>query len=99
NLLMILKNVPSNKVYLLLFLRLLLDGAAGIKFFSNSGFAHLNAIIKAHFSFYKLFFKIKNKRYTIKVKNNKAGTYRGVLFIDYFAKGRKKFGDLNQNLF
>lgn len=99
NLFMILKNVPSNKVYQLILLRLFLDGLAGIKFFSNSGFAHLNAIIQAHFSFYKSFFEMKNKRYAIKVESNNTGTYRGILFIDYFAKGRKKFGDLNRNLF
>jgi len=99
NLFMILKNVPSNRVYKLLMLRLLLDGLAGIKFFSNSGFAHLKAIINAHFSFYKLFFKMKNKRYNIESKNHKNGTYHGALFIDYFAKGRKKFGDLPQKLF
>ncbi|MEZ4857012.1 MAG: glycosyltransferase family 2 protein [Gelidibacter sp.] len=46
------KNAEGNLFFLIL-TRLILDGLAGIKFLSELKIAHIVAIIKAHFSFYK----------------------------------------------
>lgn len=51
NLSMMLKNLPSDKLYLI-FIRLCLDGIAGIYFMLKHGFSHTWAVIKAHFGFY-----------------------------------------------
>lgn len=51
NLSMMLKNLPSGKLYLI-FIRLCLDGIAGIYFMFKQGFSHTWAVIKAHFGFY-----------------------------------------------
>ncbi|ATL45491.1 glycosyltransferase family 2 protein [Elizabethkingia sp. HX WHF] len=51
NLSMMLKNLPSDKLYLI-FIRLCLDGVAGIYFMFKHGFSHTWAVIKAHFGFY-----------------------------------------------
>lgn len=51
NLSMMLKNLPSGKLYLI-FIRLCLDGVAGIYFMFKHGFSHTWAVIKAHFGFY-----------------------------------------------
>ena len=51
NLSMMLKNLPSDKLYLI-FIRLCLDGVAGIYFMFKHGFSHTRAVIKAHFGFY-----------------------------------------------
>lgn len=51
NLSMMLKNLPSDKLYLI-FIRLCLDGIAGIYFMFKHGFSHTWAVIKAHFGFY-----------------------------------------------
>ncbi|KUY21459.1 glycosyl transferase family 2 [Elizabethkingia miricola] len=51
NLSMMLKNLPSGKLYLI-FIRLCLDGIAGIYFMFKHGFSHTWAVIKAHFGFY-----------------------------------------------
>ena len=53
-LLMLIKNVGSSKIYLLLIIRLILDGLAGLQFLSQGKWKHSLAIIKAHFSFYRL---------------------------------------------
>lgn len=45
------KNAKSNVLFLI-FIRLVLDGIAGVKFLFELKFAHILAIIKAHFSFY-----------------------------------------------
>ncbi|WP_454059089.1 glycosyltransferase family 2 protein [Elizabethkingia ursingii] len=51
NLSMMLKNLPSDKLYLI-FIRLCLDGVAGIYFMFKHGFSHTWAVIRAHFGFY-----------------------------------------------
>jgi GT2 family glycosyltransferase len=62
SLLMLTKNLPSNKLFPILFLRLFLDGIAGVNFLFQRKFSHIYAIIKAHFSFYILLFKMLKKR-------------------------------------
>lgn len=52
NLSMMLKNLPFPKLLWLIFLRLCLDGIAGIRFGVKDGFAHLWAVVRAHFGFY-----------------------------------------------
>src|SRR5699024_8275849 len=58
----LLKNVPGKKVYVYIYLRLLLDGLAGIKFLFEGRFKHIWAIIRAHFSFYGKFLSMHKKR-------------------------------------
>lgn len=48
------KNLPRKKVLPKIFLRLILDGVAGIKFLAAGEFKDFMAIIRAHFAFYKL---------------------------------------------
>lgn len=62
NLLMLLKNLPAYQWFFIIFIRLFLDGIAAIKFLFTDGFFHLFAVLKAHFSFYFLFFKFYKKR-------------------------------------
>jgi GT2 family glycosyltransferase len=62
SLLMMVKNLPKNKLIPILFIRLALDGIAGIKFLIQGQFKHILAILKAHFSFYWLFYRNYNKR-------------------------------------
>ncbi|WP_298475783.1 glycosyltransferase family 2 protein [uncultured Maribacter sp.] len=58
----ITKNLPRRKAALIIFIRLLLDGIAGIRFLFQLKPRHFLAIIKAHFSFYKNFRKMYKKR-------------------------------------
>jgi len=67
SLLMLIKNVSSSKVWFLLFIRLILDGLAGFQFLIQGKWRHSLAIIKAHFSFYRLiptYLKKRNKNCT-----------------------------------
>ena len=88
SLLMLLKNLPKNKLYTILFMRLVLDGIAGIKFIFQGKFKHCFAIIKAHFHFYHLISKNLNKRNSVQ-KANYFHTKSIVYF--YFVKGGKVF--------
>ena len=69
SLLMLTKNLPASSLFFILFLRLCLDGIAGIKFLTQGKFAHCFEIIKAHFSFYALFMKNHRKRENKQYRN------------------------------
>lgn len=62
SLLMLTKNLPINKLFQILFVRMILDGIAGFKFISQGKWAHFFAILKAHFSFYSIFMLNFKKR-------------------------------------
>ena len=69
SLLMLLKNLPKNKLFSIIFIRLLLDGIAGIQFIVKGKFKHCFAIVKAHYSFFGLISKNLKKRNTIQKQN------------------------------
>ena len=49
---MLTKNLPKNQLIKTLFIRLSLDGIAGIKFLLEGKPRHLWAVLKSHFYFY-----------------------------------------------
>ena len=74
------------------FSRLILDGIAGIKFALELRPVHTLAIIKAHFSFYKNFFKFLKKRRLLQKKSN---YYLHTSIVwQYFFLRRREFKDL-----
>jgi GT2 family glycosyltransferase len=88
SLLMLLKNLPKKQLLPVIFIRLCLDGLAGIQFIFKGKFSHCLAIIKAHFSFYNLISKNLKKRSDFQTENyyhTKSIIYR------YFVKGGKVF--------
>lgn len=92
SLLSLLKNLPTSKLFSVIFLRLVLDGLAAVKFLIELKPKHLFAILKAHFSFYKNFFKFLKKRGT----SNKSHNYFFIKSVvwQYYALERKQFRDL-----
>jgi len=58
----ITKNLPRRKAYIIIFLRLILDGIAAFRFILQLKFKHCFAILKAHLSFYANFRKMYRKR-------------------------------------
>lgn len=70
SLLNIIKNVPKQWFLFVVFSRLVLDGVAGIKFALELRPIHTWAIVKAHFSVYKNFYKFLKKRKKLQKKSN-----------------------------
>lgn len=62
SLFLILKNVKPKNVYFILFIRMILDGIAGLKFVFEGKFNHFFAILEAHASFYRHYGRIQRKR-------------------------------------
>ncbi len=88
----LLKNAPKSQVVSLIIMRMLLDGIAGIYFLLIFKPQHFFYILKAHFSFYLNFKKIKSKR----LEYNHINNYYTVKYIllSYFVKGKKYFNKL-----
>ena len=64
SLFMLLKNLPAKQLYTTLFVRMVLDGVAGLRFLMQGKPRLLWAVLKAHFHFYGSFLKFKKKRPT-----------------------------------
>jgi hypothetical protein len=92
SLLNVVKNMPRKWFLFVVFSRLLLDGIAGIKFILELRPIHTLAILKAHFSFYKNFYKFLKKRKKLQQKSN-YNLHTSIVW-QYFVLGRKKFTDL-----
>ena len=88
SLLMMLKNLPKNQLFPVLFIRLILDGIAGIHFLFQGKFKHLLAIIKAHFAFYYLLPSSYKKREPFQAENYYKT--KSIIF-QYYIKGGKIF--------
>lgn len=58
----ITKNLPRRKAFLIIGVRLLLDGVAAVRFIFQFRFQHCLAILRAHLSFYRNFGRIYRKR-------------------------------------
>lgn len=58
----ITKNLPRRKAFLIIIIRLFLDGIAAVRFIFQLKFNHCLAILHAHFSFYRQFRKMYRKR-------------------------------------
>lgn len=91
SLLMMLKNLPKNHFIQVLFIRLILDGIAGIRFLFQGKFKHFWAILKAHFSFYILFTKNFKKRSEIQSK--KYYKTKSIVYL-HFIKKVKVFNNI-----
>jgi GT2 family glycosyltransferase len=68
SLLMLTKNLPQDTIFQVLIIRMLLDGIAGMKFIISGQFSHCWAILRAHFSFYRLFLRYYKKREENQIK-------------------------------
>lgn len=88
----LLKNAPGKKVWVLIFIRLLLDGAAGIKFLLEGKPSHTLAIIKAHFSFYSHLKTFLKKRRKLS-KKEKYFSKKAVV-VSYYILGKRTYSNL-----
>ena len=88
SLLMLTKNLPEGKLFPIIFIRLCLDGLAGIQFIFKGKFTHCWAIIKAHFSFYSLINRNLKKR---SLTNSENYYHTRSIVFKYFVKNGTVF--------
>jgi len=91
-LLALVKNSKGIQVWCVIFKRLVLDGLAAVQFLLQGKFAHVVAILKAHFSFYHLLPKFLKKRKTTASTLN---YYRIKSIVwKYFVSKKRNFNNL-----
>lgn len=95
NLYMLFKNLQLVDLFLIIPIRLVLDGIAAFTFlFKSNGFLHFLSILQAHFSFYLSIRKLIKKRIHIKQKTYHSGKINNsILFLNKIKK-KNKFSDL-----
>ena len=84
------KNVPKRFVFIVVFLRLLLDGVAGLKFIFELRPVHTWAILKAHLSFYWHLRKMLSKRRALSFKQTNY-FYCFSIVWEHFILRKKRF--------
>ncbi len=92
SLLNLFKNVGGLRVFPIIFLRLLLDGLAGIMFLTEGRPSHVIAVVRAHFSFYGSLRKFNKKRRKWARKNNYF--YIKSIVFQFFINKKKVFDRL-----
>jgi len=92
------KNLPKNKLLVIIISRLFLDGIAGVKFIFQLKPLHTLAIIRAHFSFYS---RLGNALEFRKKATTKISNYYIVnnILWQYFILKNKKFNTINRKNF
>lgn len=88
----IVKNVSGYRAFLIILVRLVLDGTAGLKFLFEGKPKHLLAIIKAHMSFYLHLPLLLSKRFS--GKQTELTCRLNSIVYSYFIKGIKKFSKI-----
>jgi GT2 family glycosyltransferase len=98
NLWMMFKNLPKKQFKRIFFVRMVLDGIAGIKFLLGLNFRELGAVIKAHIAFYQnlktLLQKRKAVQRLVKVKEHPEIFGKSIMW-KFFIQKKNKFSDLN----
>lgn len=98
NLFLLYKNLPSERLFVTLLLRMKLDGIAGIKFLLEGNMKHFTALLKAHRDFYLSFSLLRKKRKNLVQKSLPKEVYSNSIIYQYFIKGKKKFSELGWSL-
>jgi GT2 family glycosyltransferase len=95
NLYMLFKNLPVTDLIKTIFLRLILDGIAGLKFITKKrGLSHVLAILRAHFVFYLNLPRLISKRQKINQCSNLKGKYNWSILYRYYFKDQKTYSEL-----
>lgn len=96
----LLKNLPASQVWYKFYFRLVLDGVWGIRSLFRGEFKIVWAILRAHFAIYGSFgFWMKRRREIYrkldKIPRQDSGYYPKSIVWQHFAKGKKRFFDLD----
>lgn len=96
NLSLLFKNLPSNRIFPVLFVRLFLDQIAALRMLFQGNFKHFASVYKGYCRFIFSIKSLLNKRKLIKRKNPSElnGYYNKSIVFAHFIKGKKFFNEL-----
>ncbi len=98
NLILLYKNLPPGNKAFVFFMRFILDGVAALKFLAGFKPAHMAAIFRAHWHFYRILPKYKKdlKNQTLKIAKLPEELYRKSILLNFYILRRKTYTDLKQ---
>lgn len=95
NLKMLFKNLPLVSLFLVIPIRLFLDGVAAITFLrQKNGFSHFFAIVRAHFNFYFAIPRLIARRQIISQKDDLSAKMNWSILKKHKIEGINNFSDL-----
>jgi GT2 family glycosyltransferase len=97
NLFLLYKNLPDNKLYIILFVRLLLDGLAALRFLFKLDLRSIRSVWNAHIGFYKNIIDLRLKRKKVKeieVSHTIKNILNKSVVFEFYVKGNKTFNSL-----
>jgi len=94
NLSLLYKNLPQKQLFRVIFLRLILDGVASLKFLFEAGFADFFAVMRAHLHFYRKLPQLRKKRSNIHPHPVNRVYQKNIVF-EHFVLKKKCFTSLN----
>ncbi len=100
NLYLLYKNIPEGQAFSRVFIRMLLDGVAALKFLISFEFSNFYAVFRSHIQFYLTLHKFKGKRKEnlVKMKVAEYSTmYKNSIVADFFLRKKKYFSELPFN--
>ena len=94
NLVMLQKNLPKSKAFVVIFIRFWLDLLSLIKFLMQGNTNNALAVTKAHVYFIRNFYRNQKKVCRDVSKFNDTGVYKDSIVWKFFGKGVKRFSEL-----
>lgn len=95
------KNLPDNRFYSVMFLRMLLDGLAAIMFLFNGNVKSIRSVWNAHIDYYKKISYLRSERKKVKeleiIKNPTLVLNKSIVF-EFYIKGNKTFKSLKSEI-
>lgn len=95
NLSMLYKNLPSNRLFTVIFSRLVLDGIAAIRFLAEGHVGDAAAVFEAHVQFYQRILNGTLHRENNRTPKDHSTIFPGLIVWEYYFLGKKKFSDLD----
>ena len=100
NLLMLVKNLPEKGFIFRILTRMVLDGAAALRFLAVGEMKAFLAVLEAHGSFYKQLSKTLKKREALLplvTQSHHPEVYKNSMVLGYYLKNQRKFSTLPFN--
>ena len=98
NLSLLVKNLPRNQVFMVIFCRIFLDWVAAFKFLAEGCFKDFKMVFKAHWDFYKRLRTLRAKRKNAP-HHQVSCVYRRNIVIQSLLLGKKRFSELGEGDF
>ena len=98
NFFLLYKNLPSKRLFPVFFIRLFLDGIAGMKFLFEGDLKDVIAVTRAHFSFYSSLRRLNRERKKIK-HSQVSCVYKRSIVFDHYLNKKKSFLQLDKQYF